>query len=236
MLNVAIVDDEKDVCAELSQMVARYASENGQPIAVARIEDPRQIIETARADANAYDIVLLDIEMPQMDGLECAHALRNLGVEAQIVFVTNMAQMAIRGYEVGALDFVVKPVSYPTFAFKFQRIVQAAQRRQKRIVLLETKDGLVRLDASEVFYVEVNNHRLIYHTAEGRIERWDTIKNAAAQLEGHGFAFCNACYLVNLEKVRGLQGDYVRVGDDLLKMSRGKSRAFLDELTRSVGR
>ena len=219
MLNVAIVDDEKDVCDELSQMVARYASENGQPIAVARIEDPRQIIETARADANAYDIVLLDIEMPQMDGLECAHALRNLGVEAQIVFVTNMAQMAIRGYEVGALDFVVKPVSYPTFAFKFQRIVQAAQRRQKRIVLLETKDGLVRLDASEIFYVEVNN-----------------IKNAAAQLEGHGFAFCNACYLVNLEKVRGLQGDYVRVGDDLLKMSRGKSRAFLDELTRSVGR
>ena len=92
------------------------------------------------------------------------------------------------------------------------------------------------MDATDILYVEVRGHKLTYHTTRGPIEIWGTMKAAAAELEPLGFAACNACYLVNLDHVTGLSGEYVRVGEESLKMSRGKSRDFVDALTRSMGR
>lgn len=234
MLDVAIVDDEKDVRDELAQMVRRFAGQEGMRVGVTCYADGADLL--AALDAGRHDVVLLDIEMAEVNGMDCAHELRRRGCDAQIVFVTNMAQYAIRGYEVGAFDFVVKPVEYPVFAFKFKRVVEAVAARRRDRVALETKDGFVRLDAADILYVEVRGHKLTYHTMHGNIEVWGTMKAAAEELGGRGFAACNACYLVNLERVDGLAGEYVRVAGEQLKMSRGKQREFVDALTRSMGR
>ena len=200
VLDVAIVDDEKDVRDELDQMVRRFAGQEGVRIETRPYADGSELLVAAREGRASHDVILLDIEMSEVDGMDAAHELRRLGCDAQIVFVTNMAQYAIRGYEVGAFDFVVKPVEYPVFAFKFRRVVEAVAARRRDRVVLETKDGFVRLDACR------------------------------------GFAAGNACYLVNLERVDGLSGEYVRVGGEQLKMSRGRQREFVDALTRSMGR
>lgn len=234
MLDVAIVDDEGDVRAELGQMVRRFCAQEGERVAVREYADGAELLDAAAA--SAHDVILLDIEMSQVDGMDAAHELRRRGVGTQIVFVTNMAQYAIRGYEVGAFDFVVKPVEYPVFAFKFKRVLEAVRARRRDLVTLETRDGFVRMDAADILYVEVRGHKLTYHTTRGPIEIWGTMKAAAAELEPLGFAACNACYLVNLDHVTGLSGEYVRVGEESLKMSRGKSRDFVDALTRSMGR
>ena len=234
MLDVAIVDDEEDVREELGQMVRRFCAQEGIRVATHAYADGAELLDEAAA--HAHDVILLDIEMAQVDGMDAAHELRRRGVDAQIVFVTNMAQYAIRGYEVGAFDFVVKPVEYPVFAFKFRRVVDAVRARRRDLVTLETKEGFVRLDASQILYVEVRGHKLTYHTDRGNVEVWGTMKAAVSELAPRGFACCNACYLVNLDRVSGLSGEYVRVGEDSLKMSRGKSRDFVDALTRSMGR
>lgn len=135
MLDVAIVDDEKDVREELAQMVLRFASQEGIRAKTHAYVDGADLLAALDAGEAVHDIVLLDIEMAQVSGMDAAHELRRRGCDAQIVFVTNMAQYAIRGYEVGAFDFVVKPVEYPVFAFKFKRVVEAARaRRRDRVV------------------------------------------------------------------------------------------------------
>lgn len=234
MLDVAIVDDEEDVRAELEQMVRRFCAQEGERACVHEYADGSELLDAN--GAQAHDVILLDIEMARVDGMDAAHELRRRGVGMQIVFVTNMAQYAIRGYEVGAFDFIVKPVEYPVFAFKFKRVLEAVRARRRDLVTLETRDGFVRMDAADILYVEVRGHKLTYHTTRGPIEIWGTMKAAAAELEPLGFAACNACYLVNLDHVTGLSGEYVRVGEESLKMSRGKSRDFVDALTRSMGR
>lgn len=236
MLRVAIVDDEKDAREHLAGLVARYATTRSQAIEATTHASAEDFLATLEDPAAAPDIVLLDIEMPGLDGMQAAHTLREKGYGGQIVFVTNMAQYAIRGYEVGAMDFVVKPVDYPTFEFKFARVAEAAARHKDAFVVLDTKSGFERLRLDDLIYVEVSGHKLVYHTTGGDIELWGTIKAAAAELEPRGFAFCNACYLVNLDKVTSLAGDFVRLGDVSLKVSRGKSRPFLDALARSMGR
>ena len=235
MLDVAIVDDEEDVRAELGQMVRRFCAQEGERVCVHEYADGSELLDAN--GAQAHDVILLDIEMgPGGTAWTPPTSCGRRGVGTQIVFVTNMAQYAIRGYEVGAFDFIVKPVEYPVFAFKFKRVLEAVRARRRDLVTLETRDGFVRMDATDILYVEVRGHKLtLPHHARPHRDLGHH-EAAAAELEPLGFAACNACYLVNLDHVTGLSGEYVRVGEESLKMSRGKSRDFVDALTRSMGR
>lgn len=231
MIRVAIVDDERQVREDLAAMVGRFAHETGRSISVTLLEDGAKLVRMEPPP----DIVLLDIEMDEVDGMKAARMLRRAGSEAQIIFITNMAQYAIKGYEVSALDFMVKPVRYPSFAFRFSRAVELALQRSRTRITLDTRDGFVRVDVASISYVEVRGHRLVYHTSsEGDLELWGTMRDAASELEPLGFALCNACYLVNLDHVTRIDGEFVYVGDEPLKMSRGKRRAFVDALTLSM--
>ncbi len=232
MLRVAVVDDEASARSELVALITRFSSENGMQVAVAEYADGTEFLATGAAE----DIVLLDIDMAEVSGMDVARLLRKAGIASEIIFVTNMAQYAIKGYEVRALDFVVKPVRYASFAIKFRRAVDIAARKNNSRIPVETRKGLRYVDTSEIIYIEVKGHKLIFHGRRGTFEAWGTMKAVSTVFEPFGFALCNACYLVNLACVVNVAQDTVTVdGGDELKMSRGRKRGFMDALTHSNG-
>ena len=89
-----------------------------------------------------FDIILLDVDMPQLGGMSAAERIREQDENVVLVFVTNMAQCAIRGYEVDALDFVVKPVSYAPFSMRLARAIKRVRSRAALTISLQTNDGL----------------------------------------------------------------------------------------------
>ena len=232
MLRVAIVDDEAAVRRNLAEMISRFSDENGEAFSVSGYAGGREFLASGATE----DIVLLDIEMEDLNGMDTARLLRGMGASSEIIFVTNMAQYALKGYEVSALDFIVKPVRYASFAFKFRRAAEAASRKNNSCIAVATREGMRYTDTSDISYVEVMGHKLIYHTVRGSFEAWGTLKHACTTLEPFGFALCNACYLVNLARVISVGQDMVTVeGGDELKMSRGRKRSFMDALTRPRG-
>ena len=156
MLDVAIVDDEEDVRAELGQMVRRFCAQEGEYVCVHEYADGSELLDAN--GAQAHDVILLDIEMARVDGMDAAHELRRRGVGTQIVFVTNMAQYAIRGYEVGAFDFIVKPVEYPVFASLDSGCRGGARPPPRPGHPGDQGRLLVRMDAADILYVEVRGH------------------------------------------------------------------------------
>ena len=112
MIRVAIVEDEAAVREQLAGYVQRCTRQYGTLFEVTMFTDGLEILEEYRP---VYDIIFLDVEMPQLDGMETARRIRAMDSEVQLIFITNMAQYAIKGYAVGALDYVLKPVPY--FAF-----------------------------------------------------------------------------------------------------------------------
>ena len=232
MLRIAIVDDEQQIREELCAMVSRFVDENGASLHVDCYAGGREFLESGATE----DIVFLDIEMGEPDGMETARLMRRAGLASEIIFVTNMAQYAVEGYEVRALDFIVKPVRYQSFAFKLRRAIDVASRKKTARIELETREGLRRVSTSDIDYVEVVRHKLLYHTSRGVLEVWGTMREACERLEPFGFSLCNACYLVNLEHVTAISGEFVtvRCGDEL-KMSRGRKKSFVDALTHPTG-
>lgn len=123
-INISIVDDEKVMTDMLVSYLARFEAEPD-------IKDVHFKINTysdgldflASYPANA-DIVLMDIDMPRLDGMKTAEKLRAMDEYVTIIFVTNLSQFAVKGYEVGVQDFLVKPVVYPNFAAKIRRALE----------------------------------------------------------------------------------------------------------------
>ena len=126
MAKIAVVEDNDAMRAQLCGFIAQYAQESGHQLDVTAFSDGAQLVEPYRP---GFDIIFLDIEMPKLGGMPTAERIRRQDPDVVLVFVTNMAQYAIRGYEVDALDFVLKPVSYYQFSTKLERALQRIQRR-----------------------------------------------------------------------------------------------------------
>ena len=135
MLKIAVVEDEPAASKEIAGFLARFASEKKIELSTAAYDNPVMFLEKYRGE---YDAVFMDIMMPMMNGMECAKQLRTMDENVLLCFVTSMAQYAIHGYEVGAFDFILKPVRYAEFAMKLEQIQRALTKRTEATVLISS--------------------------------------------------------------------------------------------------
>lgn len=220
MTRIAIVEDEAAVREQLAGYVQRYTRQYGTPFEVTEFADGMEILEDYRPQ---FDIIFLDVEMKHLDG----------GV--LIVFITNMAQYAIRGYAVGALDYVLKPVPYFAFSQQLQKALGQLKKRERHYLAVAVDGGMRRLDAAEIYYLESEGHKVHFYTEKEDFVVPGTLKNYEEKLVGRAFARCNSGYLVNLAQVSGVQQDMVQVGPYTLQISRPRRKAFMAGLADYIG-
>ena len=232
MIRVAIVEDEAAVRDQLMGYVQRYMRQYDAQIEVTMFTDGVEILEGYRP---VYDIIFLDVEMQHLDGMETASRIRALDSDVLLIFITNMAQYAIRGYEVDALDFVLKPVSYYQFSTKLERALQRIQRRRGGQIALQVGGGVQLLNTDDILYLETRDRLLHYHTAADTWSVRGSLQKAEKELAPYHFARCNQCYLVNLRHVTGVQNDFVQIGKEQLEISRRQRVALLAAVAAYVG-
>ena len=226
MLRVAVVEDETEYRGLIQEMVGRYAKEYDLQIQTTAFPDGRELVQ----NYHKFDILLMDI-----DGMEAAQKIRELDKEVVIVFITNMAQYAIKGYEVDALDFILKPLNYYTFSMRFTRAVGRVKNREGKRICLNLPDGAKFLDSREIYYVEIQNRMLHYHTKAGVFTIRGALKDVQEELEDWHFAKCNQCYLVYLKYVSEIRKNIAVVSGDELEISRRNRPAFLSAVVDFLG-
>ena len=129
-----------------------------------------------------------------------------------------------------ALDFVLKPVTYETFAFKMARAIAAANKFGRQDEVIKTDSGFVRVDVADICYIEVAQHKLRYHMPSGVLEAWGIMAKAEEEFTPYGFVRCNVSYLVNPRHVAEIRGNYARVAGNDLKISRSYKKEFLQKM------
>lgn len=179
-----------------------------------------------------YDLVFMDIDMPYLDGMSAAHKLRELDENVCLVFVTNLARLAVQGYEVAAYDFIVKPVSYEDFTGKMPRIVKRLESLARgRTLLVHSGTDIMRIAVDDIMYVEVMSHKLVYHLVRKNIVSYGTLKKVEEELADPCFVRCNKCYLVNLRYVMAIEENHAVVGGEKLLISYPRRTEFTKALT-----
>ena len=232
MLKIAVVEDDVNYARQLVEYLRRYEKERGAELEVTQFPDGDKLIEGYRP---AFDMILMDIEMPLLDGMETARLVRLKDPEVVIIFITNMAQYAIQGYAVDALDYVLKPISYFAFSQRLDRAIRRMKKREERYLAIPTREGVQKLGVSRIYYVESQGHTLLYHTDQGTVFSSGTMRELEKELEPLHFFRGNKGYLINLEHVSGVREGCALVAGEELLLSRARKNDFLEALTNYVG-
>ena len=222
-MRIAIVDDEQAMREQLAEYIKKYADEQHLQPDTCSLPSGDALLQS---EDRAFDIIIFDIDMPGTSGLDTARKIRETDENVVILFVTNIAQYAINGYEVDAVDYIIKPVGYYDFAMKFQKAVRRAGRRMSDRIVIDTVNGPVGLSTDSIQYVEVMAHYVIYHTAEQTYRVRASMKEHEDALRPYHFARCHKSYLINLKHLKSISASDVIVDD----LSIPLGRAYKDDL------
>ena len=233
MIRIAVVEDQNDDASALIGYLDEYSSRENEPFKITRFTDGEDLVSEYRAE---YDIILMDVEMASMDGMTAAERIRACDGEVIIIFITNMAQYAIEGYRVDALDYVLKPVSYFQFAQRLARAIRRMRHREEKFLLINARTGAARIRVADLMWVESRGHRLSYHTTDGVFESTtNSMKQLEEKLGPEHFFRCNKGFLVNLARVRGVADGHALVGEGRGPVSEAKRRDFMMAMARYAG-
>lgn len=171
--------------------------------------------------------------MPGTDGMTVSKKIRQRDEDVLLLFVTNLAQYALEGYEVHAFDYIVKPVNYFNLALKMKRAVGVLKQFDNATIIINTTEGQKIIEISKIRYVEVMKHNIIYHTTTGNyFVGYDSMKAVREKLEKYDFALCDRSFLVHLKYVTGINKDNLFLGEDVLKIAKSRRTEFTLALTK----
>lgn len=232
MIKIAIVEDEALYHEQLEAFLTRFQNEKEQPLEWTVYTDGDQFITHYTSQ---FDIILLDIQMPLMDGMTVAEEIRRIDQQVVIIFITNMTQYAIKGYAVDALDYVLKPISYFQFKERLQKAIERLEQKTSRFITLKIKGGVVRLELNDIYYIESQGHQLIFYTKEGDFETSGAIKHYENDFKEEGFYRVHKGFIINLKYVQGINESFVVMKSTELPIGRTKKKGFLEALTKYWG-
>lgn len=232
-MNIAVVDDSKEDADRLCEYIEKYSTENHIPIHTSVFYASFDFLEKYHGE---YDVIFLDIEMPGSSGLEAAHEIRSRDEGAGIIFVTGMAQYAVRGYEVNAIDFMVKPVGYYNFSMKLKKAISFSKKHSRHYILVSDKEGIHRIPAKDILYIEKIHEYQVFHTKNGELKNRGSVKTTKEKLGELPFAECISGCLVNLDYVSYIGKDSIMLETELeLPLSRRLKKQFTREYVKYMG-
>lgn len=231
-MKIAVVDDNPKDGGRIKQYIERYALEQDQRFQVFLYASGLDFLDDMERN---FDVVFMDIEMPHLDGIETARKMRERDDTTILIFITNLAQYAIHGYEVNAIEFMVKPVGYYNFSDKMTKALRFVKRNEEKVMLFKNSDTVAKIPVSQILYLEKDKNYIIFHTGQGEFRERGSMAEMEEKLAGAGFSKCIAGCLVNLRHVSRMEKDLVWVGNTSLPLSRAQKKQFAKEFVDFLG-
>ncbi len=201
--SACVVEDDELFAQTVCNMLVRYATERGFGLRVSSFGSAVEFM----GRRSCYDLVLMDIDLPGINGIEAAEWLRAYDEEAQLIFVTNLSQFAIRGYSVGANDYILKPIRYMDFRLSLDRAFRIILRKTTESLVIPSRDGMRVIPTSDLCFVEVTNHSVAYHLTDGSsISARGSLNKVEEKLRASAFVRVSKSCLVNMGHIRLIEG------------------------------
>lgn len=230
-MKIAICDDDQLQLNLLTKYCENWAKALNNKVHIITYPSAEAFLFSYEEGLN-FDVLLLDIEMKEISGMDLAKILRNLKDDISIIFITGMKDYVFEGYHVEALDYILKPVKEHQLEIALNKAVEKLDLKEA-FLLLETKGQFVKVKEKQVSLIESMGHNTILHTDGNEYESKKSISTFESELNESLFFRCHRCYLINVAKIESISKNEVKLeGNFTVPIARGKweplNKAFLN--------
>lgn len=210
-MRIAICDDDAMCREKLSAVVGEYAAQKDLRISLRVCGYGAQLMEAAEKDGG-FDIYLLDILMPGMDGVKLGVALREAGFDGKIIYLTSSEEYVFDSFRARPFDYLLKPVKKDVLFRTLDEALQSVSRRKEKGIIVKTKDSSVRLAFDSIMYAELKQKAVVYHLVDNRVVEGLSIRTSFSEaiqelLRDNRFAPCGASMVANLHYIISVESD-----------------------------
>lgn len=230
MIKCAICDDEPHMVQEISNHLSQYMNEKQiTSYCVNSFSSGRSLLE----NGCDFDVIFLDIQMEQPDGMETAKILRQRKNHSLLIFVTVLKEYVFDAFEVEAYDYLIKPLDRGHFNKTMDRAVRTLEQRAAKSIAVWRGASCEIILLAQIVYCEVQGRKIYIHQNDGKItDYYEKLEDLERRMDGRFFK-CHRSYLVNLEYVRGCHsGQVILPQGDKIPVSRLRERDLTQALLR----
>ncbi|MBO5371875.1 MAG: response regulator transcription factor [Lachnospiraceae bacterium] len=226
MIRIAICDDNAEFLQNAAAMLEKWSKQSGKSVGIFCFSNGDDLI--AQNALHRMDIILLDIIMPLLNGMEAAKEIRKNDSVVNIIFLTSSPEFALESYDVKAKGYLLKPVDYEKLKELLDDCTRSFDAESKNLVL-KTKYGYQKIYYTDIEYIEAQNKIITFYMRNGKeIETTETLNSFVNKLnDSEGFFKCHRSYIVYIPNV-----DHFNVSEIITKsghsvpIARGYGKAF----------
>lgn len=232
-VRIAVCEDEKDAAEVLRSYIDTLCTALGEEAEIFFFNSGEKLLENY---PEKLDILLLDIKMGEMDGIETAKRIREQKKEVCIIFITSMAQYAIEGYRVRAFSFLTKPVQYEDFRIEVTAAIKKLKETRGKELLIREGQKVYRVKTASIYYIEVQNHKVIMHLKDRRLSFSGKLSSLEEELKGWGFGRCHVAFLVSFKYVISVSAESLTLQNgEQIPVSRNRKKEFMKAMAEYLG-
>ena len=228
MIKIAVCDDEEVMCEQLKQMIASRLKQQEETFQITCYTNAIQFLHTPLD----FDLIFLDIQMPNLDGVELAKRLRQKEFEGVLIFVTVLKDCMLDAFEVEAMDYLCKPVDEQRLEAALKRSLKRLGLKEEKCLFIQTMNWCKSVRLRDIYYCEVIDRKIYVHTRSGVLEYYGKMRDLEKQTSPRLFR-CHRSYLINPEHLLEYRGGLVKLENgDQVPVSKGCQKVLMREMTR----
>lgn len=226
MIKIFICDDDRSSLMQAEQLIHAWAEGSGQPVTVFTFDNGDSLL--ARHKKEQADIILLDIMMPLLNGMEAAREIRKMDSSVKIIFLTSSPEFAVESYDVKASGYLLKPIHHNKLHAVLSDCVKVPEKEPDHIVI-KTLSGYQKIYLHSIECIEAQSRKVIFYLMEGSTaEALGTFSSYAQTLPlEKGFYKCHRSYMVNLPNIDHFNSTEIITRSRIrVPVARGLGKAF----------
>ncbi|MBQ4051348.1 MAG: response regulator transcription factor [Oscillospiraceae bacterium] len=191
--------------------------------------------ELLRSDKRPFDLLFLDVQMPELNGYDTARRIRETDQRTTLIFLTGVAAPTVEVFQVSPFRYLMKQMDDATLSKELTAAFEEVSRKTQ-IITFRTGGDIIRINVSSVLYLTISGRAVELITDHGRQEVKMKIGEMYEMLASHGFGFSHKSYLVNFNRILSITGSTVIMENgDILPISQPKAKTFKQEFIRFAG-
>lgn len=209
-LNITICDDERNAITVLKKHISQYNIQTDHNIIVSSYISAKDFLLEYKK--HPCDVALLDIEMPDQNGMELARQLREINDDLFIVFITSYPEYMQDSFEVQPFQFLTKPVEYKAISKLLNDIIKKINRSSKNMVVIDTDDEKHFVPLNDILFISSikgNKSHIRYQLLNQELIAKGTLSEIESKLTTHGFVAPARGFLINIQHIKSLDSTHI---------------------------